>query len=156
MELLKWRTGMDLLHVPYKGSAPAATDLMAGQVPLMFDTVASALPIIRDGRVRALAVGLAKRSVVLPNVPTLDEAGVKGFQVAGWAGFLAPAKTPQPIVQQLNTEVLKILNQPDTRERIVSLGMEPASTTPDEFAAFMKNETAKWAQAVKLSGVKLD
>jgi tripartite-type tricarboxylate transporter receptor subunit TctC len=156
MEMLKYRTGMDLLHVPYKGSAPAVTDLMAGQVPLMFDTVASSLPIIRDGRIKPIAVGLAKRSVVLPNVPTLDESGVKGFQVAGWAGFLAPAKTPQAIVQQLNAEVLKILGQPDIRERIVALGMEPASTTPEEFSAFMKSETAKWAQAVKLSGVKAD
>jgi len=156
MEMLKYRTGMDLLHVPYKGSAPAVTDLMAGQVPLMFDTVASSLPIIRDGRIKPIAVGLAKRSVVLPNVPTLDESGVKGFQVAGWAGFLAPAKTPQAIVQQLNAEVLKILGQPDIRERIVSLGMEPASTTPEAFSAFMKSETAKWAQAVKLSGVKAD
>ena len=156
MELLKWRTGMDLLHVPYKGSAPAVTDVIAGHVPLMFDTIASSLPNIRAGRVRALAVGLANRSGVLPNVQTMDEAGVKGFQVAGWAGFLAPANTPQAIVQQLNGEVLKILGQADTKERIVSLGMEPASTTPEEFAAFMKSETAKWAQAVKLSGVKIE
>jgi tripartite-type tricarboxylate transporter receptor subunit TctC len=156
MEMLKYRTGLDILHVPYKGSAPAVTDLVSGQVQLMFDTVASSLPMIRDGRVRALGVGLARRSVVLPSVPTLDEAGVKGFQVAGWAGFLAPAKTPHAIVQQLNAETLKILGQPDVKERIVGLGMEPSSTTPEEFVAFMKSETAKWAQAVKLSGVKAD
>lgn len=156
MELLKWHTGMDILHVPYKGSAPAVTDLLAGRVPLMFDTIASSLPRIREGRVRALAVGLAKRSGVLPEIPTMDEAGIKGFQVAGWAGLLAPAKTPQSIIQQLNTEVLRILSQPDIKERIVSLGMEPANTTPEEFAVFMKSETTKWAQAVKLSGVRLD
>lgn len=156
MELLKWRTHMNILHVPYKGSAPAMTDVLSGQVPLMFDTVASSLPMIRADRLKALGVGLAKRSAVLPNVPTLDEAGVKGFEVAGWSGFLAPARTPQAIVQQLNSEVLKILAQPDTKERILALGMEPASTTPEEFAAFMNAETAKWAQAVKLSGVKLD
>ena len=156
MEMLKYRTGLDILHVPYKGSAPAVTDLIAGQVQLMFDTVASSLPMIRDKRVRALGVGLARRSAVLPDVPTLDEAGVKGFQVAGWAGFLAPAKTPPAIVQQLNAETLKILGQADVKERIVGLGMEPSSTTPEEFAAFMKSETAKWAQAVKLSGVKAD
>ena len=156
MELLKWRTEMDLLHVPYKGSAPAMSDLLSGQVPVMFDTVASSLPMIRAGRLRALGVGLAKRSAVLPNVPTLDQAGIARFQVAGWSGFLAPANTPPAIVQQLNAEILKILNQGDTKERIVSLGMEPASTTPDEFAAFMKSETAKWAQAVKLSGVRVD
>ena len=132
------------------------TDVLSGQVPLMFDTVASSLPMIRADRLKALGVGLAKRSAVLPNVPTLDEAGVKGFEVAGWSGFLAPARTPQAIVQQLNSEVLKILAQPDTKERILALGMEPASTTPEEFAAFMNAETAKWAQAVKLSGVKLD
>ena len=156
MELFKYRTGMDILHIPYKGSAPAVTDLMSGQVQLMFDTVASSLPLIRDGRIRALGVGLTKRSAVLPNVPTLDEAGVKGFQVAGWAGFLAPAKTPPAIVQQLNAEVLKILSQADIKDRIVKLGMEPANTTTEEFAAFMKSETAKWAQAVKVSGVKPD
>lgn len=156
MELLKWRTHMNILHVPYKGSAPAMTDVLSGQVPLMFDTVASSLPMIRAGRLKALGVGLAKRSAVLPNVPTLDEAGVKGFEVAGWSGFLAPARTPQAIVQQLNSEVLKILAQPDTKERILASGMEPARTTPEEFAAFMNAETAKWAQAVKLSGVKLD
>jgi tripartite-type tricarboxylate transporter receptor subunit TctC len=154
MELFKWRTGMDILHVPYKGSAPAVTDLMSGQVQLMFDTIASSLPLVRDGRVKPLGVGLKKRSAVLPNVPTLHEAGVTDFEVAGWSGFLAPAKTPRAIIQQLNGEVLKILNQPDSRERIVSLGMEPANTTPEEFAEFMKSETAKWAQAVKVSGVK--
>ncbi len=156
MELFKSRTHMNILHVPYKGSAPAMQDVLSGQVPLMFDTVASSLPMIRDGRLKAIGVGLAKRSAVLPNVPTLDESGVKGFQVAGWSGFLAPAKTPHAIIQQVNTETLKILTQPDTKERIVSLGMEAANTTPEEFAAFMKSETEKWAQAVKLSGVKLD
>lgn len=156
MEMLKYRTGMNILHVPYKGSAPAVTDLMSGQVQLMFDTVASSLPLIRAGRVRALGVGLAKRSVVLPNVPTLDESGVKGFQVAGWAGFLAPAKTPPAIIQQLNAETLKILGQPDVKERITNLGMESANTAPEEFAAFMKSESAKWAQAVKLAGVKAE
>jgi tripartite-type tricarboxylate transporter receptor subunit TctC len=156
MEMLKYRTGLNILHVPYKGSAPAVSDLLAGQVQLMFDTVASSLPMIHAGRVRPLGVGLAKRSAVLPDVPTLDEAGVKGFQVAGWAGFLAPAKTPHAIVQQLNTETLKILAQAEVKERIVGLGMEPSRTTPEEFAAFMKSETAKWAQAVKLAGVKAD
>lgn len=153
MELFKWRTGLDILHVPYKGSAPAVSDLVGGQIPLMFDTIASSLPFINNGRLKALAVGLGN---VLPNVPTMDEAGVKGFQVAGWAGMLAPAKTPSAIIQQLNAEVLRILGQPETKEKIITLGMEPANTTPDEFAAFMKSETAKWAQAVKLAKVRLD
>lgn len=156
MELFKWRTGLDILHVPYKGSAPAVSDLVGGQIPLMFDTIASSLPFINNGRLKALAVGLGNRSAVLPNVPTMDEAGVKGFQVAGWAGMLAPAKTPPAIIQQLNAEVLRILGQPGTKEKIITLGMEPANTTPDEFAAFMKSETAKWAQAVKLAKVRLD
>jgi len=156
MELFKWRTGLDILHVPYKGSAPAVSDLVGGQIPLMFDTIASSLPFINNGRLKALAVGLGNRSVVLPNVPTMDEAGVKGFQVAGWSGMLAPAKTPAAIIQQLNAEVLRILGQAETKEKIVTLGMEPANTTPDEFAAFMKSETAKWAQAVKLAKVRLD
>ena len=127
MELLKWRTGMDIVHVPYKGSAPAISDLVGGQIPLMFDTIASALPFINSGRLKALAIGLASRSVVLPNVPTMDEAGVKGFQVAGWAGMLAPAKTPPAIIQQLNAEVLRILSQPETKEKIISLEKELAA-----------------------------
>jgi tripartite-type tricarboxylate transporter receptor subunit TctC len=156
MELFKWRTGVDILHVPYKGSAPAVSDLVGGQIPLMFDTIASSLPFINNGRLKPLAVGLANRSAVLPNVPTMDESGVKGFQVAGWAGMLAPAKTPPAIIQQLNADVLRILGQVETKDKIVSLGMEPSNTTPDEFAAFMKSETAKWAQAVKLAKVRLD
>lgn len=156
MELFKWRTGLDMLHVPYKGSAPAVNDLVGGQIPLMFDTIASSLPFINSGRLKPLAVALASRSSVLPNVPTMDEAGVKGFQVAGWSGLLAPAKTPPAIIQQLNAEVLRILGDPEIREKIVSLGMEPSNTTPDEFAAFMKSETAKWAQAVSLAKVRLD
>ena len=156
MELFKWRTGLDILHVPYKGSAPAVNDLVGGQIPLMFDTIASSLPFINSGRLRPLAVALASRSSVLPNVPTMDEAGVKGFQVAGWSGLLAPAKTPPAIIQQLNAEVLRILGDPEIREKIVSLGMEPSNTTPDEFAAFMRSETAKWAQAVALAKVRLD
>src|SRR5687767_9401184 len=122
----------------------------------MFDTIASSLPFINNGRLKALAVGLGNRSVVLPNVPTMDEAGVKAFQVAGWAGMLAPAKTPPAIIQQLNAEVLRILGQAEIKDKIVSLGMEPANTTPDEFGAFMKSEAAKWAQAVKLAKVRLD
>ena len=156
MELFKWRTGLDILHVPYKGSAPAVNDLVGGQIPLMFDTIASSLPFINSGRLKPLAVALASRSSVLPNVPTMDEAGVKGFQVAGWSGLLAPAKTPPAIVQQLNAEVLRILGDPEIRDKIISLGMEPSNTTPDEFAAFMKSETAKWAQAVALAKVRLD
>lgn len=156
MELFKWRTSLDILHVPYKGSPPAVSDLVGGQIPLMFDTIASSLPFIKSGRLKALAVALGSRSGVLPSVPTMDEAGVKGFQVAGWAGLLAPAKTPPAIIQQLNTEVLRILGEPELKEKIVTLGMEPANTTPDEFAAFMKSETAKWAQAVKLAKVRLD
>lgn len=156
MELLKYRTGMNLLHVPYKGSAPAKNDLLSGQVPLMFDTVASSLSMIREAKLKPLGVGLAKRSAVLPNVPTLDEAGIKGFEVAGWSGLLAPVATPEKVVDQLNAEVLKILGQAEIKERIVNLGMEPASTTAKEFAAFIKSETAKWAQAVKVGGLKAE
>jgi len=156
MELFKWRTGMTPLHVPYKGSAPALADVVGGQVPLMFDTIASSLPLLNSGRLKAIAVGLAKRSVVLPKVPTMDEAGVKGFEVAGWSGMLAPAKTPPAIIRQLNTEVLRILGQEQVREKIVALGLEPAGNTPEEFAQFIKSETAKWAQAVKLSNVQIE
>jgi tripartite-type tricarboxylate transporter receptor subunit TctC len=153
-ELFKWRTKIDIVHVPYKGSAPAATDLIAGNVQMMIDTVASALPAIQAGRVRALAVTIKNRSSVLPNVPTMIEAGLKDFEAAGWAAMLAPAGTPPDIVNRVSAEVRTILDRPDIQKRIVALGMEPASTTPEGLAAFHKQQLANWKQAVDLAGIK--
>ena len=156
MELFRDKSGTSLTHVPYKGSGPALSDLIGGQVALMFDTVATALPQIQAGKLRPLAVSIAKRSVVLPDVPTMAEAGLKGFEAFGWSAMFAPAGTPREIVQKLSAESLRILNQPDIRERIVTLGFEYAPMNPEELTQFMKSEIAKWAQAVKLANIRLE
>jgi tripartite-type tricarboxylate transporter receptor subunit TctC len=153
-ELFKASAKIDIVHVPYKGSAPAETDLMGGSVQMMFDTIASALPGIQSGLVRPLAVTTAKRSSALPNVPTMDEAGIAGFEAAGWAAMLAPAGTPANVVNLLSAESEKILRSPDMQQRIVALGMEPASSTPEELKVFLKEQLAKWKQAVELAGLK--
>ena len=156
MELFKAKTGTNLLHIPYKGSGPAVSDLIGGQVALMFDTVASALPQIRGKKLRPLAVSMGKRSGVLADVPTMSEAGVKGFEAFGWSAMLAPAGTPKDILQKLSAESLKVLNQPDIKERIVTLGFESSPLNPEELTNFMKAEIAKWGQAVKLSNIRLE
>ena len=156
MELFKAKTGTNLLHIPYKGSGPAVSDLIGGQVALMFDTVASALPQIKGKKLRPLAVSMSKRSGVLADVPTMSEAGVKGFEAFGWSAMLAPAGTPKDILQKLSAESLKVLNQPDIKERIVTLGFESSPLNPEELTNFMKAEIAKWGQAVKLSNIRLE
>ena len=156
VELLRAKTGINILHIPYKGSGPAISDLIGGQVALMFDTVASALPQIRAKKVKPLAVSMNRRSVVLPDVSTMDEAGVKGFEAFGWSALLAPAGSPKDIVQKLSAETLKVLNQPDLKERVVTLGFEPSALNPDELTSFMKAEIAKWGQAVKLANIRLE
>jgi tripartite-type tricarboxylate transporter receptor subunit TctC len=153
-ELFKAKTQIDIVHVPYKGSAPAETDLMGGNVQMMFDTVASALPSIQAGLLRPLAVTTAKRSSALPDVPTMDEAGIADFEAAGWAAILAPAGTPENVVNLLSAESEKILRNPDIQQRIIALGMEPTSSTPEEFKVFLKQQLAQWKQAVELAGLK--
>ena len=156
MELFKAKSGTNLTHIPYKGSGPAISDLIGGQVVLMFDTVASALPQIRAGKLRPIAVSMAKRSVVLPEVPTMSEAGIKGFEAFGWSAMLAPTGTPREIVQKLSAESLRILNQPDVRDRVITLGFEYSPMNPEELTQFMKAEIAKWTQAVKLANIRLE
>ena len=156
MELFKAKSGTNLTHVPYKGSGPAISDVIGGQVVLMFDTVASALPQIQAGKLKPLAVSIAKRSVVLPEVPTMSEAGIKGFEAFGWSAMLTPAGTPRDIVQKLSDESLKILNQADIRERVIKLGFEYSPMAPAELTQFMKSEISKWAQAVKLANIHLE
>ena len=156
MELFRSKAGITVVHIPYKGSGPAISDLIGGQVALMFDTVASALPQIRARKVKPLAVSMLKRSVVLPDVSTMDEAGVKGFQAFGWSAMLAPAGTPKDIVQKLSAESLKVLNQQDMKEKVVTLGFESSALNPEEFTNFMKSEIAKWGQAVKLANIRLE
>jgi tripartite-type tricarboxylate transporter receptor subunit TctC len=155
-ELFKTMAGIEMVHIPYKGSAPAIQDVMGGQVPLMFDTTVVAAPFIDSGRVRALAVTSGKRLPSLPNVPTMAEAGIAGYEVVAWQGIFAPAGTPAPIVQRLYTEISAILKQPDVQERLAKLGVEPSGMSPQQFAAFQAAEIAKWAKVVKAAKVKVD
>lgn len=153
-EVFRLMTGADLTHVPYKGSAPAIQDVMGGQVPMSFETVTVALPQIKAGRVKALAVTSAKRSAQLPDVPTLAESGVPGFDVSSWQAFYMPAGTPAPIVAKFNAEVQKIVAMPEVKAKMEALGLEYTPNTPAQFAEFQKAEQAKWAKVIKDGNVK--
>ncbi|MBK8064467.1 MAG: tripartite tricarboxylate transporter substrate binding protein [Betaproteobacteria bacterium] len=158
-ELLKALTGAPMLHVPYKGSAPALVDVIAGNATGMFDILVTSLPQIRAGKVRALAVTSSKRSSHAPDIPTMVEAGVTGYGEAGsdlWFGVFAPAGTPRAIVDRLNAELVKALRTPEVSERIRQQAYDTWTLTPDEFAAFLRTDHAKWGQVVKLSGYKAD
>ena len=150
------RLGTEITYIPYKSAPQALADLLSGQIDMTFADVAIAVPQVKAGKVKALVMASDSRSPLLPEVPTFQEAGLGQFALDAWFVIMAPAKTPPAIVQQLNAEVLRILGDPEIRDKIISLGMEPSNTTPDEFAAFMKSETAKWAQAVALAKVRLD
>ncbi len=158
-ELLKSVTGAPMLHVPYKGSAPALTDVIAGNATCMFDILVTSLPQIRAGRVRALAVTSAKRSPYAPEIPTMRESGVEGYEEAGsdlWFGVFAPAGTPRPIVDRLNAELIKALRTPEVGERIRAQAYAVWTLAPDEFAAFLRTDYAKWGKVVRISGAKAD
>ena len=155
LELLKAKAGIDITHVPYKGSGPAIQDVMAGQVDMMFDTTVVAGPHIESGKLRALAVTSAKRLPTMPNVPTVAES-VPGYEVISWQAIFAPAGTPQPIVDRLHTEIAKILAEPDMKDRIAKLGMQGSDMTPAQLGEFQKAEVAKWAQVIKSANIKLE
>jgi tripartite-type tricarboxylate transporter receptor subunit TctC len=158
-ELYKSMTGTYMLHLPYKGSGPALIDLMAGNVDLMFDNLPSALPHIKSGKLKALAVTSSARSGALPEVPTVAEAGgpsLKNYEASSWFGLLAPAGTPAEVVNRLQQETAKALAQPLVKDRLLSQGAIPSGNTPAEFARFIAAETKKWAQVVKTSGAKID
>jgi tripartite-type tricarboxylate transporter receptor subunit TctC len=155
-ELFKLLAGADLSHVPYKGSAPAIQDVIGNQIPSSFETVTVALPHIQAGKVRALAVTSAQRSAALPNVPTMQEAGVPGFDVASWQALYAPAGTPAAIVNRVNSEVEKIMAQPDVKARMDGLGLVHTATTPAQFAEFNRQEVAKWTRVAREGKVTLD
>ena len=155
-ELYKSIAGLDMVHVPYKGSAPAIQDVIGGQVPMMFDTSVVAMPFIESGKVRALAVTSSKRAATLPNVPTMAESGVTGYDLQSWQAIFAPAGVPAPILSRLQTEVGKILKSPEIVERLGKLGMEASTMTPEQFAAFQVAEIAKWAKVIKAGNTKID
>jgi len=155
-ELFKVMAGVQMTHIPYKGSAPALQDLIGGQVQLMFDNLPSALPQIKGGKLRALAVTSAARAAALPDVPTVAEAGLPGFEASSWFGVLAPAGTPVAIIARLNAEIAKWLASPEAREKLASQGANAAGGSPEDFAKHIAAETAKWQKVVKESGAKVD
>ena len=156
-ELFNTMAGVKMVHIPYKGGAPAMADLLAGQVQLMFDNLANALPHVKAGRLRALAVTTLARSPAVPELPTIAESGLPGFDLTTWFGIMVPAGTPADIVAKLNAEIVRALNAKDMRERLEKMGAEvPADNTPEHFAAFIRSEAAKYAKVVKQSGAKVE
>jgi tripartite-type tricarboxylate transporter receptor subunit TctC len=155
-ELFKQRTGVDMPHVPYRGSGPALNDLMAGQIMIMFETPASTVGFIRAGKIRALAVNSPERCSALPEVPTMAEAGVPDYVTYTWNGLFAPARTPRAIIDRLNRATVEALADPAVRARLTELGTDVASSTPEALGALVKSELAKWAPIVRVSGAKVD
>ena len=155
-ELFKSLAKVDMQHVPYKGSAPAVTDLLGNQIGIMFDNMPSAIQHVRSGKLVPLAVTTAKRSPELPSVPTIAEAGVPGYEATSWFGMFAPAGTPVPVLAKLNAAIVKVLAQPDVKKKINEQGAEVYSETPEQFAAFIQAESVKWGKVVKESGASLD
>jgi tripartite-type tricarboxylate transporter receptor subunit TctC len=156
MELFKQMTGVDIVHVPYKGAPQAVTDVVGGNMNMMFNSIAPIVGHIKAGRVRVLGIASAKRSPQLPDVPTISEAGVPGFEAVNWFGLFAPAKTPKPIIAQLNQAVVKVLHTDEIRAQYAKLGADVVGSSPDEFAAFVRRDIEKYADIVKRSGAKLD
>lgn len=155
-ELFKSIAGIDIVHVPYKGDGLALTDVMGGQVSMMFTTVVSAMPHIKSGKLRAVAVASAKRIAAMPNLPTVAESGVPGFDSSSWGGILFPAGTPKEIVAKMHGAVITILAMPDVKARLSSLGAEVVGNTPEEFGSYIKSETAKWGKVIKTSGASVN
>jgi tripartite-type tricarboxylate transporter receptor subunit TctC len=155
-ELFKSMAGVDLVHVPYKGSPQALTDLLGGQTQIMFASLVSALPHIRQARLRALGVTTVKRAAALPDVPAISESGLRGYDVSVWMGIVAPAATPPPVIAQLNRQIASILQLPDIRERLAVQGLEAAANTPAEFAGYIAAEVRKWSAVIRQAGVTAD
>jgi tripartite-type tricarboxylate transporter receptor subunit TctC len=155
-ELFKQRAGIDIVHVPYKGGGPAAAAVLSGEVQILFGSVASTMPLVKAGRLRALAVTGSKRSFLMPELPTIDESGFAGYTVTGWDGVLAPAGTPPAIVTRLHGEFVKALQMPDTREFFNKVGYEVTGTTPAQLAEIIRAETATWAKVIKAANIRAE
>ena len=153
-ELFKMMTGVDILHVPFRGAGPAMIDTMGGHTKVGFGSITSAIPHIRSGKLRALGIGDKRRSPALPDVPTIDEAGVAGYEAGNWIGLVAPAGTPAPIVARLHKEIAAVLDTPDAQKQFANEGAEVWRMSPEEFGAFMRSELAKWGRVVKEAGIK--
>jgi len=153
-ELFKVMAKIDMVHVPYKGNAPAFTDVIGGQVSLIFPTMPSAMPFIKSGKLRPIAVTSAKRSPAAPDIPTIAESGLPGYEATSWYGILAPARTPPQIVARLHEVLVSVIGAPDMQDKLAAQGLDPVGNTPQQFAAVIKSEIAKWAKVVKASGAK--
>ena len=156
MELFEQQSGISLNHIPYKGAAPAVQDLVGGQVPVMFLDLAAGAPQIRAGKIKALAVASARRISALPDVPTVAESGVPGFEAWAWQGLVVPAGTPQEVMTRLRVEYSKAVGDPALRQKLIDAGVEPLTSTPEELAAYIRSETAKWAKVVKEANIKVE
>ena len=154
-ELFNSLAGIKMIHVPYKGSSPSFTDVLGGQVPITFDSLTQGLPYVKAGRLRAVATLGPKRTQVLPDVPTVNET-LAGYEVVNWFGIVVPAGTPREIIARLHSEIVKILRMPDISERLSAQGSDPVGSSPDEFGAFMRSETAKWARVIKEANIRAD
>jgi tripartite-type tricarboxylate transporter receptor subunit TctC len=153
-EMLKTMAGLQMTHIPYKGGGPALADLVGGQIQLMLENIPSTLPFVKSGRLRALAVSGLARSPLVADLPTLDEAGLKGYEIVGWNGLFVPSGTPQAIIAKLHAETVKALSHPQVKDRLATLGAEGVGSTPKQFAAFVKAEIGKWAKVVKDAGLR--
>jgi tripartite-type tricarboxylate transporter receptor subunit TctC len=155
-ELFRVKAGIELTHVPYRSSPAAQQALMSGEVSMFFDTPITAVPLVKDGRLRALGVSTRTRSDLLPDVPTIAEAGVPGYEVLGWNGILAPAATPAPIVQRLNREICAILDEPEIKQKLAQQGANPAPTDPESFGRLIRDDVAKWTEVIRSAGIQPD
>jgi tripartite-type tricarboxylate transporter receptor subunit TctC len=155
-ELLKLELGIDLLHVPYKGNAPAVADVVGGNVLLSFSNILTALPQVKAGRLRPIAITSAKRSAIAPDVATVAESGLPGFESGTWYGIMTPAGTPRPVVDQLNREIVRVVQLPDTREKFLTQGAEPMTGAPEQMEKFVQSEIVRWAKVVKAAGIRMD
>jgi tripartite-type tricarboxylate transporter receptor subunit TctC len=155
-ELFNLMAGVDLVHIPYKGGGPAMVDLLGGQIQAIFATLVTALPHIKSGKIRALGVTPAKRAPMLPDVPTIAEAGLPGYEAANWYGLLAPARTPKPIISRLNREVVRILETQEVRDAYFGVGMLAQTSTPETFGAYLKKEIAKWNEVIRKTGIRAE
>jgi tripartite-type tricarboxylate transporter receptor subunit TctC len=153
-ELFNAMAGVKMAHIPYKGNAGALTDIVGGHLDVVYNGLTSALALIKGGKLRVLAVTSLKRNAALPDVPTLDEAGLKGFEAVAWNGLTAPAKTPRDVILKINADVLKVVNSPELKERLKAEGSDPVGNSPEQFAVFLRDEIAKWAKVIKFANVK--
>ena len=155
-ELFRSKAGIELTHVPYRSAPAAQQALMGGEVSMFFDTPITAVPLVKDGRLRALGVSTRTRSPLMPDVPTIEEAGVPGYEMLGWNGILAPAATPRPIVEQLNREIRAVLDEPEVKQKLAQQGADPAPTDPESFARLIRDDVAKWADVIRSAGIQPD